>query len=65
MIKRKLKLYHLFCIDCNRGWHFASSEDAWLIDQVHNHHRRLGLPVAVKCGPECANDWEMCKNANV
>ena len=62
---RKVKYFHLFCFDCQRGWHFANLNDVLLMERVHIQHKRLSNPVALRCGPECANDWEMCKNANL
>ncbi len=63
--KIKLRYYHLFCIDCVRGWHFVSIEDVLLMERIHIKHRRYSNPVPITCGPECANEWEMLKNADV
>ncbi len=59
------KYFHLFCADCKRGWHFKSLADILLIEAVHIDHVRYGSSVPIICGDECANDWEMCKNADV
>ena len=58
-----MKMYHLFCIDCDRGWHLADLNDFKLLDVIHEAHRKLANPKKIKCGNECANDWAMVRKA--
>ena len=61
----KTKYFHLFCVNCKKGWHFKSIAAVLITEANHITHVRFGAPVPITCGEECANDWEMCKNANV
>jgi hypothetical protein len=58
-------LFHLFCVDCQKGWHFENRVAGLFMETIHLAHRRLANNVPMTCGPECANDWEMCKNADL
>ncbi len=61
----KTKYFHLFCADCQKGWHFKSLAAVLFTEAMHINHVRYGAAVPMTCGEECANDWEFCKNADV